>query len=138
MPSMAAAIPYGDGCPGTGGLVPQISGVNNPPVLGNAAFQVGLSRALPSSSAALVLSADRTRLALPGGCIVHVDPALFFYAATVTTNNVGAGATPLPVPNDPSLRSIQAFGQYFVVDGNGAFQNTLSFSPGLKLILFDN
>jgi ELWxxDGT repeat protein len=138
MASMAAAIPYGAGCPGTGGLVPEISGVNNPPALGNAAFQIGLSRALPSSAAALVLSANRTRLVLAGGCIVHVDPAFFVFAQAVATNGAGEGAVSIPVPNDPSLRGLQVFGQYFALDSNGAFQGTLSFTPGLKVILFDN
>ena len=69
-----AAEVYGSGCPGTGGLVPEISLMGEPRAAAGAPFSIVLDDALPATVAAMFLGFDRQALSLGGGCRLRVAP----------------------------------------------------------------
>jgi hypothetical protein len=90
----------GAGCPGTGGLVPQITA----PVLptaGEPAFAVNLDDALPGSVAVLFLATADAALPLPGGCTLWLLPPLFQVA--IPTSPTGTAGLSFAIPNTASV-----------------------------------
>lgn len=119
---------YGAGCPGTGLEVPAITNVGWP-LIGNAAFGVGVGNGLASSLAVVCWSTTSANVPFSGcdvlvGAPVNMQPAVFLDAS-------GAGVTPFPIPNDPLLADVDVFFQALVVDVNGPFLNLGALSNGL-------
>jgi ELWxxDGT repeat protein len=131
MTSMACAIPYGKGCPGTGGVVPQL-GAQGTPFLGNASFANVVSRGLPNSTAILFYGIAPSELQLGNGCTLWFDILQPYFVFVAGTNAAGTAVFPLPVPNDRSLVGGQAFTMADVVDPNGAYANIVSMTGGVK------
>jgi hypothetical protein len=56
----------------------------------------------------------------------------------LVTPGAGTARVPLPVPPDPTLRGAQLAAQFAVSDPGGGFQQVLSLSPGLRIVVSDN
>jgi ELWxxDGT repeat protein len=136
MDTMAAGTPYGSGCPGTGGLVPAISAVGTP-LLGNAAFGVRVSDALPAAAAYLGMGFLPLDLPLGGGCRLYFFPPPFPLLFGAVVNGSGVGTVTLAIPGDPLLNGIPLYFQYAVVDPMGAYSG-LAFTGGLRVVLGAN
>ena len=121
---------YGNGCPGTGGLIPQVSGLGIPVYGSN--FAVELTNARPVSSAILGVSLAPQNLDLAtGGCFLYVAPEITLIQ--VTTSGSGTFTLPFQVPADVFPASgLNAFWQWAIFDPNGAHLSTLSFSNALR------
>lgn len=118
---------YGNGCPGTGLLVPAITHVGWP-LIGNPAFGVGVGNAPAMAPAALVWSTASADLPF-SGCNILIGTVNMMSA--IATDGAGAGVTPFPIPNDPTLADLDVFFQYFVLDVNGPFLDLGTLSNGL-------
>lgn len=64
--------------------------------------------------------------ALPGGCLLHVQPAAVLWQ---TFDSAGAARHPIPVPVDPALRDVRLFGQWLHPGG------ALSVSAAVVLVV---
>jgi hypothetical protein len=136
MASMAASVPYGVACTGTGGIAPRISGVGAP-TIGNAGYAVQVSQAFPNSSGVMVLGFSSVDVPLGGGCSLYVNLAPVFLQFPVATNGSGTGAVALPVPAAPVLAGTALYAQIAVIDPLGSFAG-LSFTSGLRIVLYHN
>jgi ELWxxDGT repeat protein len=131
MTSMACSVPYGTGCPGTGGLVPRISGFG-PPTLGNPGYAMQVTQARAMSSAVLAFNIFPAEIPLGGGCTFYVN-LLGLLVFVTPIDGSGQGA----VPGAPALVGAQVFGQYGIVDPMGSFSG-LSMTGGLKVVINAN
>lgn len=126
----ARTAEFGTGC-GAFGRVPALAAFGEP-VLGESGFGLDVAGAAPNSLCIAALAFG----ALPGnsgGCQLLL-PAVV--AAPVGVTNAGGFAHfPLPLPNWPSLRGVELFGQAFVLDGLAP--NGISLTQGLRLVLGD-
>jgi ELWxxDGT repeat protein len=136
MPSMACAVPFGEGCPGTNGIVPRVRSTGGAPALGNVSFALQVDRTPPFAACALELGLARADLPVPTGCHLYVDCSFVRLYTMADTN--GVATLSLPVPNDPSLRGGRLFGQFAVADPGGAFYGLLSLTSGIEVIVADN
>jgi hypothetical protein len=111
----AAVVGFGSACPGASGgplLAPR-----GLPISGNASFGLRVSSARPSSPAALLLAADRSRIALGGaGCYLWLDPAGLLESIAGSTSIDGAASWLLPIPADPALSGFVFTAQAVVID----------------------
>jgi hypothetical protein len=118
---------YGAGCPGTGLQVPSITNVGWP-LVGNAAFGVGVGNSPPSTIAVLIWSTTQADVPFSGCNIlvgsVNTQPA-------IVLDPTGAGVSPFAIPNDPTLANLDVFFQYLVIDVNGPFLALGTLSNGL-------
>ena len=128
--SAAAVVGYGSGCPGTFGL-PEVRAVGQP-FVGNPWFAVQGSALVPGAFALLGVSTVPANQPLPGGCTALIDQPSWFGGVA---NARGALDVPLPIPNLASLRGAAAFAQLVAVDAQGAFQNLVALSAGLRVTL---
>jgi ELWxxDGT repeat protein len=133
MPSMACGVPYGIGCPGTGGRTPVIA-AGGVPAIGNASFGFRVSQARPSSSAFLFVGFSATDLVLGSGCVLYVNLSPLFLGFATATDGSGIGFVPVPVPAEPLLAGHQLFAQFAVLDPAGPFSG-LALTSGLKVVL---
>ncbi|MCC6783440.1 MAG: hypothetical protein IT457_11415 [Planctomycetes bacterium] len=131
MPAMAASVPFGAACPGTGGLSPVLSGASAPRI-GNAAYAIELADAVPGSAALLLASLAATSLPLGGGCWLHVDsPPIIWPVSTGS----GAALISFPIPPIPSLAGQRILAQAAVADPAGSYQGMFAITSGLSIIL---
>lgn len=89
-----SALHYGTGCPGTAGLVPQLTVAGA--FQAGAALSIEVSQGLPGSRAYLLAGDTQAQLPFGGTCNLLIDPIL-----TVTPINLdanGYGSHPLNVP----------------------------------------
>ncbi|HEX5052435.1 MAG TPA: ELWxxDGT repeat protein [Planctomycetota bacterium] len=129
---IAATSSYGTGCAASGSAVPQISGVGLP-TIGNTGFGIAVGSGPPLSVAVLAAGFAATNIPL-GTCHVLVLPPIVLLP-TVFLDPTGAGATPLSIPNDPSLAGTLLYGQYLVIDATGPFLGFASLSDGLAMLI---
>ncbi|MCI0585658.1 MAG: VCBS repeat-containing protein [Planctomycetes bacterium] len=138
----------GTGCPGSGGIVPQITtgGGYAHAQYGNPAFALGITEALGGALAFLIAggnSANWLGLPLPlnlgflgmPGCSLGVPPEWWFAAAT-SGSGPGAGHRfiPIPVPVVPALVGGNVFFQWLVID-TGVGPLPLAMTPALRVFL---
>jgi hypothetical protein len=121
---------YGTGCPGAGGLVPQIGALNDP-VLDATDFAVTLAQARSFAPSVLLFAFDDAAIDLGAGCTLLVLPPLT--AIVRFANGSGSATEPLYIPNDPVLVGFDAYFQWAVFDPAGAFANALALSDGLRI-----
>jgi ELWxxDGT repeat protein len=133
MPSMACGVPYGIGCPGTGGRTPVIA-AGGVPRIGNASFGFRVSQARPGSSAFLFVGFSATDLVLGSGCVLYVNLSPLFLGFAAATDGSGVGFVPVPVPGEPLLAGHQLFAQFAVLDPASPFSG-LALTSGLKIVL---
>jgi hypothetical protein len=123
----AAALPYGDGWPGTYGIPSlQASGV---PVLGTSiTIDIGNSFGVPTMSLFLAGLSSASIPSVYGGTLL-VQPLL-----VVATPLASAGiALPVTIPDDQALAGVSFYLQVLELD-LGASRG-VSFTPGLQLLL---
>jgi ELWxxDGT repeat protein len=130
MATFPAVFAYGQGCPGTGGLVPQIA-ADDAPRLG-ATIDFKLSSALPNALAVLALGLTGFEIPIGGGCSALNDAVV---VTGVLTGPAGAVQLPLPLPASPAVVGLSVFAQYGVLDPNGAFAATLALTSGLQALV---
>ena len=128
------ALPYGFGCQGTAGVVPNIRR-RGLPTLGNATFGIsvgGIPTLLsPRPTGALLIGATRASLPLGTGCTLLVPSPITALGATFFLSPF---TQTLPVPNVASLAGIELFCQWAVRDV-GAANGVFSLSEGLALMI---
>jgi ELWxxDGT repeat protein len=133
MRTVACGVPIGSGCPGSGGVIPQLS-VMSPPVTGNAAFGLQVTRAAPASIAYFLVGLASIEAPLGGGCSLYVTlPVLLL---PVPTNGAGVASLPIGLPPDPGIIGVQVFVQSAVADPGGAFAGH-AFTAGMKVVFGD-
>lgn len=130
MPTFPAVFPYGQGCPGTGGLVPKIAADDAPRLGATVAFD--LRDALPGSIALLALGLTGLQIPLGGGCSLLND-ALFVSSVPISPS--GTTSLSQALPSSPALVGVSLFAQYAVLDPNGAFAALLSLTNGLHALV---
>lgn len=129
----ALVQPYGTGCPGTGGLVPQIAAVGLP-TLGNPAFEVEVSVARAYSTAILVFGTEAAEIGVGGlGCQFYVGGHRRQLLAF--TDGFGDGSVLAPVPNVGELEGRNFYAQWVVFDPNGNVGSMYSLSDALRVKL---
>jgi ELWxxDGT repeat protein len=133
MRSMAAAIPFGRGCPGGAARVPKLD-AGTAPTLPGPKFALRVSEAWRNTHALFVLDASKGSLPTSPGCTLYVPGLLMIFANP--TDGSGVGWLPLPLPADVSLLGARVFSQGLVLDP-GNINRPLSFTQGLELILSD-
>jgi hypothetical protein len=120
-PFPIGVTPFGKGCSPTTGLAPRMSITGGSPTLGNSGFIMEMVRGAPRLPSFLFLGiSDKTigaiSLPLPlnflgmTGCFQRVSNELVL--PTVNTKK-GKAKVSLPIPNDPKLKGITLFFQYW-------------------------
>jgi ELWxxDGT repeat protein len=133
MRTVACGVPYGSGCLGSGGVIPQLS-VMSPPVTGNAAFGLQVTRAAPASVAYFLVGLASIEAPLGGGCTFYVTVPILLLP--IPTNGLGVASLPIGLPPDPGIIGVQAFVQAAVADPGGAFAGH-AFTAGMKVVFGD-
>jgi hypothetical protein len=141
--SPGGTVVYGNGCAGSGGVIPVI-GSTGLPQLGNLSFAVTLSSALPGTSAFLIIGvSDQTWLgfSLPLNLGFVLAPACSLLASAeilipTATSATGTASQVTPVPIVPSLVGASLFKQWGVIDPGAAGPLPLAMSRGLKVTIF--
>jgi hypothetical protein len=129
----ALAQKFGTGCPGTGGLVPDISAVGLP-TLGNPAFGAKVSNARSFAPALLAISLTQIDVPLGGGCNLYLAPPLVLVQAF--TNAGGEATVLLQVPAAGiGLDGVNLYLQYAIFDPFGPYLGQFAFSDGLRIKL---
>ncbi len=127
----AEAENYGQGCAGSGNLVPRIAAIGAP-VLGNASFGERLEQGMPAVPCALCASFAEASVAV-GGCTILIVPGtITFYGVTDAQGRFGAQ---VPLPNDAGLLGLQWFTQGMVLDPAGGLYGAASATDGLRIRL---
>lgn len=129
---------YGQGCAGTGSLVPAI-GSSGLVAIGSTNFSIDLSNAPPATLAILIGGNSRTSSslgALPfdlgGGCSVLAAPLA--QVGTVTSAT-GTASLPLTIPPNPTLSGVDLFFQFVVTDPGSPSPLGVTSTPGGALQL---
>ncbi len=138
----AIAYPFGQGCAGQGGFVPEASTSGGLPIPGNAIWQHDLSNAASQRPALFwtglsdttwgsnALPFDLAAIGAPG-CLVLAEP--FAFAATTTIGGgAGAGTASFvfPVPSRTDFLGTPIYSQWLVLDPNAA-NGVLAVSNGV-------
>lgn len=124
--AMPTVLPYGLGCPGTGGLVPTIT-VTAPARLGSS-LQIELAAALPNSFALHSLGLQGLELPIGGGCSALT---VSLVNNTLLTGPAGVVGTQTAIPNSLAIVGVSVYSQFAVLDAAGAFGNLLSLSAAV-------
>jgi len=123
---------FGNGCPGTGGRVPQVSAVGHAGVGG--AFGVGLANARIVTPAMLFLAFAQATAPLGAGCTAYVgSPVTTFLLFTDVT---GFSLFGIAVPGNATLVGLDVFCQWVVFDPAGALSG-LALSDALRVQIGD-
>ncbi|MET0753169.1 MAG: cytochrome c peroxidase [Pyrinomonadaceae bacterium] len=121
----------GTGRAGSGNIVPQVVAIE-PPILGNPRFTVGLSNALGSSQAVLVINNQDP------GIGTTIPASGSFARVSVNLGGSGAGngfgSTSLVIPDDAALLGKTFFGRWYVTDASAA--NGFSVSQVFQFTIF--
>jgi hypothetical protein len=119
--SVEAQVPYGNGSPGTGGLIPHLT--SNQAYMGNANFSFSVSNGLGGASALFVLSLGKsstfvgtTEILVNLGALVLLLPL----GLTGPNGTPGAGSANVPLPLNfpptPSAAGALFYAQVVVID----------------------
>lgn len=120
---------FGQGCAGTGGLVPRIGG-HGVPAIGAPEFGVSLAEALPGANCGLLIQDTVVPIAL-GTCTVY--PRLPAILIVAVCSAAGTADLAFAVPDDPTLVGDVLYFQWMVLDPEGSWERRLAFSGGLEL-----
>lgn len=121
---------YGTGCPGTGGLTPQIGLGGTARVAAALPFSIDLRSALPNTLAVLGLAQRRGALPIPG-CTLWLDVPF----STVTIATDASGVAALPIVPRPALLGLRFDAQYLALDPQGSALGLLSSTGGLEFVI---
>ncbi len=121
----------GTGRTGTGGNTPSVT-ANEPPLVGNPSFTVGVSNALANTQAVLVINSSD-----PGvGTTIPASGSFARETITLSDNGtgIGYGSVSLEIPNNANLIGQTFFGRWYVTDGAAA--NGFSVSRVFQFTVF--
>jgi hypothetical protein len=134
----SGSTPYGNGCPGTGGVVPTIATFGGAPAPGNGAFGISIARGRGGAPAFLFFSTLADPVGLPIlGCPLHLAGAIHVVPVAVTLGGPAGAAGEghrflgLAVPPDPGLSGAQVHFQWAVLDpgsANGVLASTAALT----------
>jgi len=128
----AISTPFGTGCPGTGGLIPAISG----PALAihDMTASVMLSNARPNAQCVLGVSSGIavSPLGMGSSCINYLAPPVLVVVTSVT-DMAGEFTFNFAIPPAPMFTGTELYFQWAVFDPNGSFLNILAFSDALRV-----
>ena len=140
-------LPFGKGCKGLGGFIPQ-STTNIIPVIGSANFRMELRKAPPQQPGLLLWGFSRTKfgpIKLPFdlrslgmiGCTLLVDPQMIWPITTIGGSpGTGTAAVPLAIPALPPLRGLQFFSQWLILDPSQTQRNPrFTWSNGALMVI---
>lgn len=132
-PANCPTLAFGAGKPGSAGIVPRVTTVGGPAVLGNAAFRLRVDRAPEGTQGLLLIGAAPGSLSAPWGTLL-VDLAQPYLAVPIALADsffIGQpfADVPLPIPNQPALAGIQAHAQALLADAGAA--HGISHTAGL-------
>ena len=119
--SAADFTSVGAGCPGTGGIAPELL-LYGWPFLGNPDFAVGLEQ-MPGNTLAVVFAAIGTSavpIPIGGGCEVLIDPGTALGIAALPAGPAGTGSVVLPLPSNATLVGFNIAYQGVVLDAGAA------------------
>ncbi|MFG0319073.1 MAG: hypothetical protein ACF8XB_17505 [Planctomycetota bacterium JB042] len=111
---LGCALPYGDGCVGSGGFVPSLE-VAGCADLG-ATISVSLSQALGGTTSALLVGLAPTAVPVGAGCDLLVAPPSFAITIPLGGSGPGAGAFTLPGVIPLTSPLVDVYLQTFVLD----------------------
>ncbi|MCR9243703.1 MAG: hypothetical protein NXI31_01640 [bacterium] len=123
---------YGQGCPGSSGLVPQIRVIGRPTV-GNPDFGFALADAAPGNLAILNVGLRPQNVPLPPSpCTSLIAPPLIGINA-VSVDIFGGAAVEVRIPDHPSWDGFPLYAQWGTVDPGGALFGLGATSAGLQV-----
>ena len=124
----AAGSAYGDGCGGALGA-PTLGG--DTPYLGNLGHTFELRDAPAATGCILALSSLPASTSLGNGCTLHVGgaPAI----ANAVTDDAGFARFALPLPADPTLLGLTAYGQAAALDATAPFGVSLTAGREIRI-----
>lgn len=136
-------LSFGQGCPGTGNFVPQLTAMGQSS-LGSTNHFLLADQALPNTFAGFVVGFSRTAfvggplpLSYGNGCELLVSPDTTVTVVTQgTTAGTGTAAMPLFVPNWPALRGVALHAQFVQLDLQSAASQPVAFSNAGTVVLF--
>lgn len=133
--------PFGRSCVGSFGNVP-VLGAARAPRVGEQAFAVELHGAAPSSPVALLVGANPNFKPIDlgpigiAGCTLYVDVAATVTATTGAGNaqrGEGSARFPMPIPNNPWLRTVELQVQAAIVDLRNGRRVPVTATNGLRV-----
>lgn len=124
-----AVQPYGSGCAGSGGTVPELSSAG--PAQTGAVLTLQLDAVEAGVLAALLWSPNRAALAWSGACKLYLGLPLFVGAAVVT--DLSGAEVALAIPDLPSIVGLPVHFQ-FGVDDAGAPSGS-AWTQGLEVLV---
>ncbi|MCA8944100.1 MAG: hypothetical protein KDB80_16165 [Planctomycetes bacterium] len=126
--------PYGNGTPGLHGLVPMISTLGRPALLGDPTFAVQASMVRGSTSVALVLATQPDSIQTLGIELL-VSPTMILAVLPNTTNLAGTATYDLPVPPSAGLAGLDLYTQLIAADPDAV--SGIATSHGLHVGVCD-
>lgn len=131
--SESARVPQitGAGSAGTGGNVPQMT-ANEPPLLGNSNFTVGISNARGGAQAVLVIDSND-----PGtGSTIPASGSLARITIQLDGSGAGQGwgSASVAIPNTQAIAGATFFGRWYVSDP--AASGGVAVSPAFRITVF--
>ena len=122
---------FGNGTTGSGGNVPQLTAIE-PPIVGNPSFTIGVSNALGSAQAVLVIDNHDPGAGAP-------PSSASFNRSTIQLSGAGAGqgfgSVSLTIPNTASIVGLTFYGRWYVTDSNASAG--VAVSPAFKFTVFN-
>lgn len=132
----ASVTIYGNGCPQSNSVAPQIDTANLPTVGSFCSpFTVRLANAIPFTVAILAASTAQANIPLIPlpGCALLVDPdPMRFAYYLVGTNGNGSAQKDFSIPNEASLIGGSIYFQWAVIDGGIGLPYPFAFTQGLQ------
>ena len=121
---------FGNGTTGSGGNIPQVTAIE-PPIIGNPSFTIGVSNALGSAQAVLVIDNHDPGTGAPPG-------SASFNRSTINLAGNGAGqgfgSVSLQMPNTAAIVGLTFYGRWYVTDPNAS--SGVAVSPPFKFTVF--
>ncbi|MEM7308641.1 MAG: ELWxxDGT repeat protein [Planctomycetota bacterium] len=120
---------FGAGCPGTGGLVPEIGVVGVPEVGGS--FDLTLADGLSGAPALMLFGVDGAIGPIGGGCSLFLAGA--FFTVPLVTDLTGAAS--LTIAPTPAQAGTEVYFQYVVIDPAGAWLGLASSTGAVEVVV---
>jgi choice-of-anchor B domain-containing protein len=138
-PTCGVPVHYGQGRPGSGGVMPAIDYGGGFAKVGNSTFRIAGRALLGGTAAVLLFGFGQTSIPIFGvDVLVDVGgPHVLVLGSTGGTSGVpgsGSFAVNVPIPNDGAVAGTVTYSQILVVDP-GSPGGVFAATPGMKLIV---
>ena len=135
-----AAVNYGSGTAGTGGILPTITASGGAPQLGNASFQIDAANLVGGTPGFMFIGFAQANLPFGGvNLLVSLSTPfrLFPVTSTGAAGSPGAGTVtfPTPIPNDPLGIGVEVDAQLVMLDSGGP--QGFAATDGLSFVICD-